>query len=125
MGNIITSESKGFFFENLTPEIAQIYKRYPEVEYKGFDNNFVILYFGKKTRDDVTTAQLKISGDLNITGTDTSCGCTEPVLERINDTEQILTIIFDQYKITNNVSKFVTLIINGKKNLRINVIMNH
>jgi ABC-type xylose transport system substrate-binding protein len=83
------------------------------------------LDFGKKTKDDVTTAQLKISGDLNITGTDASCGCTHPVLEKINDTEQILTIIFDQYKITNNVSKFVTLIINGKKNLRINLIMNH
>jgi hypothetical protein len=50
MGNIITSESKGFFFENLTPEIAQIYKRYPEVEYKGFDNNFIILDFGKKNK---------------------------------------------------------------------------
>lgn len=125
MGNIITSESQGFYIENLTPQIASIYKRYSEMEYKGFDNNFVIMDFGNKTKDDITTCELKFSGNINITGVDSSCGCTLPVLKKIDDNTYIVTVIFDQYRITNNVSKFVTVIVSGRKNLRINVIMNH
>lgn len=124
MSNIVQS-TEGFFIQNLDPNIGEIYTKFPERSYNGFDNNILILDYGKKERGNLVTCSLKFSGKfMNITGVDASCGCTMPALRKVADDEYIVTVIYDPNKIAMNISKAVTVIFDGNKQLKINLIIN-
>lgn len=123
MSNIVVSK-EGFFIENLNPQIATIYPKFPNNEYSGFDSNILILDFGKKNKGELATASLKFSGKkLNITGSSSSCGCTNPTIQKVGD-ETIVTVQYDPNKIAQNISKAVYIIFDGVKQLKINLIIN-
>lgn len=123
MNQIVTS-TEGFFIQNLNPQIASIYPKFPNNPYTGFDSNILILDFGKKNRGELATTSLKFSGKkMNITGSSASCGCTSPSIQKEgNDT--IVTVQFDPNKIAANISKAVYIIFDGVKKLKINLIIN-
>ena len=61
---------------------------------------------------------------MNITGVDASCGCTMPALRKVAEDEYIVTVIYDPNKIAMNISKAVTVIFDGNRQLKINLIIN-
>lgn len=123
MSNIVIS-SEGFFIENLNPQIASIYPKFPDNDYSGFNSNILILDFGTKNKGELATASLKFSGKkMNITGASASCGCTNPTIQKDGD-DTIVTIMYDPNKIATNISKAVNIIFDGVKQLKINLIIN-
>ena len=121
MENTVISK-EGFMIENLDPQLATIYPKYPENGYSGFDNNILVLDFGKKERGDLVECSLKFTGSINISKTGASCGCTTPNFKKVED-GYIVHIVFDSYKVTNSVSK-VVYVYDGYKTLKINLIIN-
>jgi hypothetical protein len=121
MENIVVSK-EGFMIENLNPQLATIYSKYPENGYNGFDNNILVLDFGKKNKGDLIECSLKFTGNINISKTGASCGCTTPSFVKTED-GYVVNIVFDSYKVTNSVSKIV-YIYDGNKTLKINLIIN-
>lgn len=123
MNQIVTS-TEGFFIQNLDNQIANIYPKFPNNPYSGFDSNILILDFGRKNRGELATASLKFAGKkMNITGTSASCGCTQPSIQKDGD-DTIVTVQFDPNKIAQNISKAVYVIFDGVKQLKINLIIN-
>ncbi|MDR1019010.1 MAG: DUF1573 domain-containing protein [Lachnospiraceae bacterium] len=120
--NIVYSKD-GFSIENLNPQIAKIYPKDENLDFRGFDSNILILDFGKKNRGDITTCSLLFSGNIKIDRTGASCGCTTPSFQKTENGNTIVNIVFDSYKITNSVSKFVYLYV-GDKQFKINLIIN-
>ena len=120
--NIVVS-TEGFMVENLYPELATIYKKFPEQEYTGFDNNILVLDFGKKNRGDLIECSLKFTGKIKVTRTGASCGCTTPSFKVLENGDTVVNIVFDSFKVTNSVSKIV-YVYSGSKTLKIDLIIN-
>ena len=120
--NIVYSKD-GFSIENLNPQIAKIYPKYENVDFIGYDSNILVLDFGKKNKGDLTTCSLLFSGSIKIDRTGASCGCTTPSFQKTENGDTIVNIVFDSYKVTNSVSKFVDLY-GGNKTFKINLIIN-
>lgn len=126
MVNII--ETEDFKITNLNPEIATIHPLFENKEYKGFDNNYLVIDFGngRKPGDLTTVNFLFNSTEYVITGAGASCGCTNPTYRNTeNKYEYHVTVEFKSNQITRNVSKMATLYLNNNsKMLKFNIIMN-
>lgn len=123
MSNIIKSEK--FSIENLNPQIADLSTKL-ETSYEPGGANYLVLDFGQKTNKDVIVATMLYTSDKEnkIRMTGAGCGCTKPSFRNISDTEQHLVIEFDSSKVTNNVSKWVTLTLENSKVIKINIVIN-
>lgn len=121
-------EGQDFKIENLNPEIASIYPLFEDREYKGFDNNYLVVDFGNgKKPGDLTTVNFIFKSDkFKITGTGASCGCTNPTYRKTeNKNEYHVTIEFRSNQIASNVSKMATLYLNNNQHmLKFNIVMN-
>lgn len=124
MSNIVES-TEGFFIQNLNPEIATIYPKFPNNEYSGFDSNILILDFGNKKKGELATVNLKFQGGSfkNITGSSSSCSCTQTNTQKDGD-DYVVTVQYDPNRIAQNISKVIKVIFNGTRELKINLIIN-
>jgi hypothetical protein len=121
-----TIQGKDFTIENITPQLATLYPKNQNVEYNGFDTNYLILDFGEKVVGDNTTCNFIFRSDkYKIISSGSSCGCTNPSFQDTEEAnKQHVTIKFDSSKITKNVSKVFTLYITGNHKLEFNLIIN-
>lgn len=125
MSNII--EGKDFSIENQNPTVATISLAHPD---KPLDSkNYVILDFGddKKVGDNTVCNFLFRSKTKKITSSSASCGCTKAYFAPTEDPQmQHLTVDYNTYKISKNVSKVATYFFdNGHTEiLKFNIVMN-
>lgn len=118
-------KTKDFEIINNTPQMASIYPLNQDVEYTGFDNNYLILDFGEKKVGDLVEMNMTFrSNDLTIKSTSASCGCTNPILSKIDDNSQLVVVKYDTNRVAKNISKAVTLYLSNGKKLKFNLIMN-
>ena len=107
--------------KSLNPQIAITYKE------EGFDEvkGYVILDFGKKTKDDITECNLMVSfkNNTNIIKTGATCGCTRPTFKKVDD-HYIVHVYFDNKQIRNDVSKYFSLHLDNGKTIKFNLIIN-
>ena len=114
-----------FTIENINPQLATIYPQKEDSVYTGFDNNLLVLDFGQKKKGDLTTCNLLFKSDiLDINSAGASCGCTKPTFIKVEENTYQVTVAFDSSKITNNVSKYLTLYLSNNKSIKINLVIN-
>lgn len=121
---------KGQEFEiiNNLDKVAEIYPVNQNKEYTGFDSNYLILDFGKKTKNDLVETNFVFKSDkYKITSTGASCGCTRPSFSNLDDGTQLVNIWFDSNKVDLNVSKIFSIKLNNdpSKVIKINLIINN
>lgn len=90
-------------------------------------HDWLILDFGQKSKGDlVELGFLFKSEKYKITSTSASCGCTNPTFQSTPDGYQFVNVKFDSSRVTKNVSKWVTLYMDGttKQKIKINLIIN-
>lgn len=111
-------KTSNFTIENLNPQIAELYLKENE--------EYFVLDFGKKNKGDLTTVTFIFDSeeDKNIVMTGSSCGCTNPSFSKISKNSQHVVVQYDSSKITNNVSKWVTLTLNDRSVVKINIVIN-
>lgn len=124
MENII--KTKEFELINNTPSMAQLYPVNKNQEYTGFDNNYLMLDFGNKQKGDLVEMNMLFKSEkYTITSASATCGCTNPSVTTNPDGTQLVVVRFDSNKITNNVSKGVSLYLNNtSKVIKFNLVIN-
>ena len=120
MGNVI--KTSFYELESLNPQIASIY---PEKDNFEENKDYLILDFGRKTKQDITECNIrvKLQEDLLIYSTTASCGCTRPTFKKVDD-YYIVHVYFNNKEVVENVSKYFTIHINNSKKIKFNLIIN-
>ena len=95
MGNVI--KTSFYELESLNPQIASIY---PEKDNFEENKDYLILDFGRKTKQDITECNIKVKlpEDLLIYSTTASCGCTRPTFKKVDD-YYIVHVLWNEMKI--------------------------
>lgn len=118
-------KGNGFTIENQYENIASIYPVFSDKEYTGFDANYLVLDFGRKTKNDLLEISFLFKSDnLEINSTSASCGCTHPTFKKVEKGIYIVHVEFTKSNLTENVSKVFSLHLNNNKSLKFNLIIN-
>ena len=122
---MIKIETKSFEIENLTPQICDLTLTFTDREYTGFNNNYLVIDFGVKSKGDYTTCNLMYRSKNKITSTSSSCGCTNPTFQNTEDDGQFVTVAFDTNQVARNVSKWFQLHLKDGGVIKMNLIINN
>lgn len=123
MKNVIKTDL--FEIVNNTPEMAIIYPVKHNEDYTGFDSNYLVLDFGEKKKGDLIEMNMLFKSEtLKVRSASSSCGCTDPTVQKIDDKTWLIVVKYDTNKVANKISKGVSINLSNNKSLKLNLIIN-
>lgn len=100
-----TIVGKEITIENLTPQVAKIYRKDENRIATLLYPDSLVLDMGNKTKNDILDTSIKITGPkgFKILSSSSSCGCTDPSFKKSEDEEDtyIGKISFSPSKLSN------------------------